>query len=59
MKASELYEMPNFSSRTTDLPSNLTVLDPRERGHNKYASLIIGLIDGKIDTVEFGFEFKN
>jgi len=102
----DLYEMSNFSSRTTGLPSNIVVwcrTDPMEHGHNRYrikitknnqwaaifsvgsnpkivkninntlssnderliidwiknySSLIIGLIDGKLDTTEFGFELQ-
>lgn len=106
MKAGDLYEMSNFSSRTTGLPSNIVIwcrTDPLEHGHDKYrikvtkdndwaanfsvgstsklvknvnsslsgkelrmisewvekySSLIISLIDGKLDTTEFGFEVQ-
>ena len=106
MKADDLFEMSNFSSRTTGLPSNIVVwcrTDPLDHGHNKYrikitkdnewaaifsvgstpsiikninnslsiseqreivewikqySSLIIGLIDNKLDTTEFGFEVQ-
>ena len=106
MRGDELFEMSNFSSRTTGLPSNITVwcrTDPLNHGHDRYrikvtkdnkwagiftvgqepklvkninndlsvgevstiqewikqySSLIIELIDGKLDTAEFSFEIQ-
>lgn len=106
MNGDELFEMSNFSSRTTGLPSNITVwcrTDSFDHGHNRYrikitkdnewagiftvgqdskfvkninnslssseintikqwiniySSLIIGLIDGKLDTSEFSIELQ-
>ena len=106
MREDELFEMSNFSSRTTGLPSNIVVwcrTDPLDHGHDKYrvkitkdrewtaiyqvgstpnlvkninnkltttehniivdwisnySSLLISLIDGKLDTAEFSFELQ-
>lgn len=106
MRSDELFEMSNFSSRTTGLPSNIMIwcrTDPLNHGHNRYRikvtkdnkwaaifsvgshseilkninhsltdseqsmisdwierynSLIISLIDGKLDTAEFSFEIQ-
>jgi hypothetical protein len=102
----DLFEMANFSSRTTGLPSNIIVwcrTDPLDHGHSKYrikitkdkdwaaiftvgsnsklvkninnsltdseiriitewierySSLLIGVIDGKLDTAEFSYEIQ-
>lgn len=106
MNVNDLFEMSNFSSKTTGLPSNIIVwcrTDLLNHGHNKYrvkitkdrlclaiftvgdqprmvkninnslsdseesiitdwiksySSLIIGLIDGKLDTAEFSYEIQ-